>query len=96
MGPGTIVTLDHVYRAIIEVKVVSDSMDARLKMLNGMVREHEKDLAVLKDWRASQANKAIGQVGDLRVELARAGVMAGSFGLVITVGASILKGLGVF
>jgi methylglyoxal synthase len=96
MEPGSVVTLDHIYRAIVEVKVVTDSMDARLRVLNGTVRQHEMDLAVLKDWRTTQANGAIHQVTDLRVELARAGAWGGGLGIAATIAAAVLKAFGVF
>jgi len=96
MESGSIITLDHIYRAIVEVKITTDSMDARLRALNGTVRQHEMDLAILKDWRSTQANGIIRQVGDLRVELARAGVMAGGFGAVAAIAAAVFKAAGVF
>jgi hypothetical protein len=90
------ITLEQVYRAVLDVKTATLSIDERLKVLNGTVRQHCEDIAVLKDWRASQANEAIHQVGDLRVELARVAVMAGGFGAAATIIAAVLKAFGVF
>ena len=92
----TPITLEQIYRAIVEVKVVTDSVDTRLRVLNGTVRQHCEDLAVLKDWRASQANKAISQVGDLKVELAKVGAFGGSFGIIIAIAVAIFKAAGIF
>ena len=89
------ITLEQIYRAIIEGRVVMDSVDARLKILNGTVRQHDVDLAVLKDWRASQANRAIEQVGINRVDLAKIGALGGGFGIIMTIGILILKAAGV-
>ena len=90
------ISLEQIYRAILEVKVVTDSVDSRLRILNGTVRQHCEDIAVLKDWRASQANQAIHEVGDLKVELAKVGAFGGGLGLVIAITAGVLKALGVF
>jgi len=87
--------LEQIYRAVIESRVVIDSVDARLRILNGTVRTHDIDLAVLKDWRASQANKAIEQVGINRVDLAKIGALGGGFGIIMTIGILILKAAGV-
>ena len=91
-----LITLEQIYRAIVEVKVVTDSVDSRLRILNGTVRQHAEDLAVLKDWRATQANRAITQVGDLKVELAKIGAFGGGFGLIAAITAAIGKAIGVY
>ena len=90
------ITNEHIYKALLEIKLVTDSVDMRLKILNGTVRQNCTDIAVLKDWRATQANAAIYQVGDLKVELAKIGAFGGSLGLVAGIIAAILKAVGVF
>ena len=92
---GMSVTLEQVYRAVIESKVVIDSVDARLKILNGTVRTHDVDIAVLKDWRTTQANKTIADVGDLKVEVAKIAAFGGGFGLIAGGIALLLKVIGV-
>ena len=94
VAPDTI-TLEMIYRAVLESKIITDSIDTRLKILNGTVRQHDTEIAVLKDWRHSQANKAIGQVGELRVEIAKMGAFGGGFGLVAGAVIVVLKVLGV-
>ena len=90
------ITLALIYRAIVEVKVVSDSLDVRLKALTDSVHRLEIEVGILKDWRATQANNAIKQVSDNRVDLAKMGAIGGGFGIVAVVLGAVLKALGVF
>ena len=89
------ITLEMIYRAIVENKGTIESVDERLRVLNGSVRQNCTDIAVLKDWRSSHANKVLGQVGDLRVEIAKMGAFGGGFGLVAGLVIALLKGFGV-
>lgn len=68
--------LQAIHEDVCEIK-------AELKKLNGTVRQTEKEVAVLNDWRASQVNTALGQVSNLRVEMARMGAMGTMIGVVI-------------
>ena len=88
-------TLELIYRVVLDTKVSADSALAQLKVLNGTVRQHDKSIAVLEDWRKSQAGPAIRQVGDLRVELARLAAQGAGFGVVVAGLVALLKGLGV-
>ena len=90
------VTLDQVYHILTTHGDKLNKIEAHLERLNEHISEQGRDLAVLKDWRASQANGIIKQVGDLRVELAKMGAIAGGFGMVATITAAVLKALGVF
>jgi hypothetical protein len=90
----TDITLEQIYRAIVEIKLVTDSVDARLKILNGIVRQHDVDLGILKDWRSSQANAAIHAVGDIKLELARMGAFGGGLGFVLAAVVAVLKAAG--
>jgi hypothetical protein len=92
--PSVPITLDQIYRAVVEIKVISDSMDARLRALNGTVHRLDVELAVLKDWRKSQANHAIREIPDIKMELARMGAFGGGFGLVTVVVLGVLKAAG--
>jgi hypothetical protein len=67
-----------------------------LRTLNGTAARHEADLAVLKDWRASQAQAAVKDVADLKVQLAQLAVKYASLGGVVAIVIWVLKALGIF
>ena len=80
--------LDHIREDVKEIK-------EQMKALNGTVRLHDKELAVLKDWRCSQGDAAVKGVQDLKVELAKFGVFGGGMGFMVGVVALAAKVFGV-
>ena len=107
--PPVTVTLARVYEGIVEVKALVASMDSRLRILDATVgrlestvskldstvRGLDKEVAIIKDWRASQADHAIHEIPDIKMEMARMGAFGGVFGLVLAIGAAVLKVMGV-
>jgi len=80
--------LEHIHEDVAEIKV-------EMKKMNGTVRCHDRDLAILKDWRLSQGNPAVQGVQDLKVELAKFGVFGGGAGFIVVLAAIAAKVLGV-
>ena len=107
--PPVNISLERVYEGIIEVKALVTSADTRLRMLDatvsrletmvsrldGTVHRLDREMAVLNDWRNTQVNHAIQDVGDLKVQLAKMAAGGGGFGLVVAAIIAILKATGV-
>lgn len=83
------IKLELIYENVCEIK-------EQLKKLNGTVHDHERDIAVLKDWRASQVNTTLGKVNDMRVEIARMGALGTTVGAALGIMLLIGKAVGVF
>ena len=62
--------------------------------LNGTVRENRTDLAVLKDWRLSQADPATKQIPDIKLEVAKLAGLGGGVGLIASIVLVIAKVVG--
>ena len=82
--------------ALPAMKDQGDRIEKHLEELNGTVRENRTDIAVLKDWRDSQAGPATKQVADIRVEVAKVAAQVTGVGAVAVVVALVLRSLGVF
>ena len=107
--PPVNITLDRVYEGVIEIKAIVAGMDTRLRMLDatvsrlestvarldGTVRRLDTEMAVIKDWRATQVNHVMDDVVDLRVQLAKVAAGGAGFGLVTAALVAILKAVGV-
>jgi hypothetical protein len=81
----------HMQSDLVEIK-------CEVKDIKRTVMDHDRDLAVLKDWRAQaaphiEANQA--NVVDLKVQTAKMAALGGSFGAVISIVGFIAKALGV-
>jgi len=63
-----------------------ESIDQRLKELNGSVRSHEVRLSVLEAFTREQVKPALERLIDVRIELARWGMFGGVGGFVVMVG----------
>lgn len=97
--------LDQVLSAQVQMAALQTHMQSDLaeikcevKDVKRMALEHERDLAVLKDWRSAvQPSIAANTSGvvDLKVQAAKMAALGGSFGAVVGVIAAILKVAGV-
>lgn len=89
-------TLDSIYTVVQATQEDVDEIKEQLKILNGTVRQNCTDIAILKDWRATQADPATRQIPDMKAELAKVGVQVGGIGAVTTIAILVLRALGVF
>jgi len=71
-------------------------VESKVDKINGTVRANEREIAILRDWRASQVNTTLGKVQDMRVELAKMGTLGGTVGTAIGMILLIGKAVGVF
>lgn len=88
--------MGHLEAYLEDIKTDVCEVKSQLVALNGTVKRHSEDIAVLKDWRASVASPAVKEVGDLRVQFAELAVKYGSLGGIAALVIWILKSLGVF
>ena len=63
-----------------------ESIDQRLKELNGSVRSHEVRISVMEAFNKEQVKPALEKLIDVRVELARWGMFGGIGGFVVFAG----------
>jgi archaellum component FlaC len=89
-------TLEQVLAIVQNTDEKVEKIEEHLKELNGSVRQNTTDVAVLKDWRKSQAQPAVTGVQDLRVEIAKYTALGGGIGVVVSIIGVVLKALGVF
>ena len=73
-----------------------EKIEGKVDKINGTVRANEREIAILRDWRASQVNATLGKVQDMRVELAKMGTLGGTVGTAIGMILLIGKAVGVF
>ena len=111
MSPDTprVITLDRIYEIVVEVRALVTSVDTRVRILDstvsglkdtvsqldGTVHRLDREMAVINDWRKSQVNHAIQDVGDLKVQLAKIAAGGGSAGIGLGIALAILKATGV-
>ena len=111
MPPDTprVITLDRIYEIVVEVRALVTSVDTRVRILDstvsglkdtvsrldGTVHRLDREMAVITDWRKSQANHAIKDVGDLKVQIAKIAAGGGSVGVGFGIVLAILKATGV-
>jgi chorismate mutase len=81
----------HMQSDIAEIK-------CEVKDVKRMVLDHDRDLAVLKDWRTQaaphiEANRD--NVVDLKMQVAKMAALGSSFGVAISIAGFIAKALGV-
>jgi len=108
-SPSVSINLERVFEGIIEIKTLVSSMDSRLRMLDatvsrlestvsrldGTVHRLDTEMAVIKDWRATQVSHVMEDVGDLKVQLAKMAAGGAGFGAIVGIICAILKATGV-
>lgn len=97
--------LDQVLSAQVQMTAQQTHMQSDLaeikcevKDIKRTVQDHDRDLAVLKDWRTQAAphiEANTGSVVDLKVQVAKMAALGGSFGAVFGIVVAVLKALGV-
>jgi hypothetical protein len=75
------------------VKEKVADVERQVTSLNGTVRDHDKDITVLKEFE-KRATPLLEKIGDMRVELAKLGAVGGGMGLVFGAILAIGKGAG--
>lgn len=89
------VTREEMFVVLEAIKAKVDGIDLCIREIKRIIQANCEDIAVLKDWRSTQVNSALRQVTDLRIELAKLGVLGGGFGLVLGIAVAILKTVGI-
>ena len=89
-------TLEQVLTTVENIETQVCKIEAHMKELNGSVKTNHTDIAVLKDWRQSQAQPAVKGVQDLKVEVAKFSALGGTFGAIVAIVGIVCKVLGLF
>ena len=88
-------TISMVLAVVTRTQEDVKELKEEFKILNGTVREHCKDIAVLKDWRESQADPATKQIPGIKADVARIAVQTTGVGAIVGVMVVVAKALGV-
>jgi len=98
------ITLALVFQIVQHIDEAVHKIDDGLTTLNGTVRRHNVELAVLKDWRvnhvmevkeaAHEIKENAHEVTGIKIELAKIGAFGGSMGIVIAIVAIAAKAIG--
>lgn len=88
-------TIARVFTVVTRTQEDVKELKNEFKILNGTVREHCEDLAVLKDWRDSQVDPATKQIPDIKAEVAKLAAQSCGVGAILGVVVVALRALGV-
>ena len=88
-------TIAQVLTVVTRTQKDVEELKEEFKILNGRVREHHTEIAVLKDWRDRQVDPATKDIPDLKAKVAVVAVQTTGIGAITGIVVVVAKALGV-